>query len=586
MPAFYKSLTTFGLLARPGAVHSGMPSRSTRTTPIGTVGSDRTNWIITAALFAPLVLLLIVAGMTWRAERRISAVTDRVVHDYAAIAVWQYARRANVALHDEVMKAFSGPAAPAHLRTSTSAAPELPATLLERRGTGSSKFHERARFAFNHDPATGRLDIAGDTGGARTVPMVRRRLEEVMRATRTNDEPHRVLFDSADGHSYALALWVVPGGEGHSSIVRGIAADAGALDHTFAEALRDPSLLPAVAGSTGSGRSGALALRLWRRDGYVVFETGDRLGATAATDTAGLQGGELRVTLDLAPRLAQELLIGGVPGSQLPSLGLMIVAAAILATVGLVHDTRSRALAQARSRFVANVSHELRTPLAQISMFAETLALGRERNEAERKHFARIVFAEARRLTALVENVLRFSRGASAGPTDVSLRTQPHRVAELVEAAVNAFAPIAAAAGAKVDTAIPGDLQFDVDSSTFQQVMLNLLDNAVKHGRGSRITVAATAEKNDLLVTVDDAGPGIPAEWRRRVFEPFTQVPGRNTTGAGIGLAIVRDLIDAHGGRVWIESSPLGGARVTLALPRRVTEPTNAAPLESRPGVA
>src|SRR5688572_14377357 len=89
-----------------------MPGRSVR--------SDGTGRIVTAALCAPLVLLLVVAAMTWRSERRVAAVTDRVVHDYAAIAVWQYARRANMALHEEVMRAFAGPAGPAHQRTSAS----------------------------------------------------------------------------------------------------------------------------------------------------------------------------------------------------------------------------------------------------------------------------------------------------------------------------------------------------------------------------------------------------------------------------------------------------------------------------------
>ena len=536
---------------------------STHMAPIH-AGTNGTGRVITAALFAPLVLLLIVAVMTWRSERRVAAVTDRVVHDYAAIAVWQYVQRANTALHDEVMRAFPGHTPSAHQRTGSAVASESPAVLLAGDGSSGSSFHRGPRFAFVYDAATGRLDTSGVAIGPQTVAMLRRRLDDVVKSRRSNGEPHRLLFDSADGRDHAIALSIVSGPEGTPPLIKGIAADGGVLDQAFARMLREPGLLPAVAGS-GQMPTPDLALRLTRADGGVVFATERRPGSTAATDTTGLQWGELHATLDLAPGVAEELLIGGAPGSQLHSLGLMILAAAVLAIIGLVQHSRNRALANARTRFVANVSHELRTPLAQISMFAETLYLGRERNEAERRQFAGIVFAEARRLTALVENVLRFSRGEHAAS---ALRPLPHGVADLVSRAVSAFAPMAAAADVRVEVAVPDDVRARVDAEAFQQIMLNLLDNAVKHGGGGRVDVAACTEGAEVSLTVDDGGPGVPAEWRSRVFEPFAQVEGRNVAGAGIGLAIVRDFMLAHGGRVWIESSPAGGARVVLMLPR------------------
>jgi signal transduction histidine kinase len=534
-----------------------MSHRKEPATASRPVGSDGASRVVAAALFTPLVLLLIVAAMTWRSERRAAAVADRVVHDYAAIAVWQYARRVNSALHEIVMGAFSGGPPPAHQRTNPETAPDPPSMLLAHDHGDSSRFRESARFAFNYDPATDRLDAAGDTLGARTLDMLHRRLRAASR--RSSHEPHRILFDSADGRSYAIALLVI-GPEGMSPTMQGIATDANILEPVFAKALREPGLLPAV--GADHGLTGDLALRLTRADGAVLFATTRPLGRTAATDTTGLHAEELRATLDLPPALARELLIGEASGSQLPSLGLMILAATVLAVIGLVQHSRSRALAQARTRFVANASHELRTPLAQISMFAETLYLGRERNEAERRQFAGIVFAEARRLTALVENVLRFSRSEHAEPL---LRLHSHDLAELIGSAVSAFAPIAAAAQVHVEVNVPDEITVNVDAAAFQQVMLNLLDNAVKHG-GGRVAVAASVDGGEVMVTVDDAGPGVPVEWRSRVFEPFAQVSGRNVTGAGIGLAIVHDLMTAHGGRTWIESSPLGGARVLLTL--------------------
>jgi signal transduction histidine kinase len=107
-----------------------------------------------------------------------------------------------------------------------------------------------------------------------------------------------------------------------------------------------------------------------------------------------------------------------------------------------------------------------------------------------------------------------------------------------------------------------------LDRAAFRQIVLNLLDNAVKHGgRGSSVDVSATPDNGDIRVTVDDSGPGVPADWRERVFEPFVRLEGANSAGAGIGLAVVRDLVVAHGGTIWIEESPRGGARFALTIP-------------------
>ncbi len=309
-----------------------------------------------------------------------------------------------------------------------------------------------------------------------------------------------------------------------------------------------------------------------------MFATRASPGQTAATDSASLQWGELRTTLDLSPALANTLLVGGAPASQLPSLALMILGASLLAVVGLVQDRRSRELARLRGRFVANVSHELRTPLAQISMFAETLALGRERSVGEGRHFASIILAEARRLTGLVESVLRFSRLESHRET---LRLELSEAGREVESAVEAFTPVADAADVTITVHATDDAWAQLDRGAFRQIVLNLLDNAVKHGgRGTSVEVSTLSRGSETHLLVDDSGRGIPEEWRERVFEPFVRVEQSRTSGAGIGLAVVRELVVAHGGRVWIESSPRGGARFVVAFPS-ATVPTNDAVREA-----
>ena len=511
----------------------------------------------------PLLVLLAVAGITWRAEQRYARVTQRVVHDYASIAAWQYARAANSALHDPIMAAF-GPVSKSHQRTGP-ASPLLPPSQLLDRDEPPSMLRSSATMAFTYDATTDRLETVGTEGDERARAVIHARLRDFADTAGKIVEPHRVLFDSVGDESIALLLWTLAPGMSERGIrgAYGFAMPAKAIAPFFEKVVTTANLLP---GTTITRKLAAndLAIRVTQRNGGVVFATSAALTKTAAFDSTALQEGELRVTVDLSPHLANALLVGGAPSSQLPLLLVLIVLAAALAGIGLVHDRRTRELARVRSRFVANVSHELRTPLAQISMFAETLHLGRERSAAEGRHFAAIILAEARRLTNLVEGVLRYSRHERGQPT---LQPELVDVTQEIAESVDAFAPIARAAEVTV-TATGAEAWANVERAALRQIVLNLLDNAVKHGgRGSTIDVRTHPEGTELRLEIDDTGPGIPPAWRERVFEPFTRVEGRNVAGAGIGLSVVRELVLAHGGRVWIEDSPRGGARVVVALP-------------------
>ncbi|MEX2179058.1 MAG: HAMP domain-containing sensor histidine kinase [Gemmatimonadaceae bacterium] len=530
------------------------------------------RWLVAAALFTPVLLLAVVTAMTWRAERTYAQVTDRVVHDYAAIAAWQYARRASEALHDEVMAAFLGCCA-GHMRLG--AAPRLasPHSLLATRPDTASAFLGTARLAFTWDASSGRTVYASDADVPGVQGMIERRLAGIAASRHTDGEPHHMLFDTAAGRPWAIALWTIAGPRDLRGAY-GVVSDPATLRARFAAAITDADLLPATSGAPRLAPTD-MAVRLTRRDGGVVFATPLAPGSTAATDSTGLQNGELRVTIDLSPRLARALL-AHTPSTQLPALLLMFAVALGLAVVGLRQDRRARELDALRGRFVANVSHELRTPLAQISMFGETLALGRERGDAERRRFAEIIVAEARRLTTLVESVLRLERGTRAHALIVK---ESSLNAELA-AAVDAYEPIARSTGARIVYDDAADVRAPVDPGAFRQVVLNLLDNAVKHGgRSGEVRVMLRSRAGLAEIVVDDAGPGIPEQERERVFEPFVRLEGGGS-GTGIGLAVVRDLVHAHGGTVRVERSPEGGARFLVTLPATqgaaANEPVNA----------
>ena len=514
--------------------------------------------IVDAAVWAPLILLLVVTLMTWRSERRQAAVQSGVLRDYAAIAAWQYARRANMALHEEVMHAFSR-VTPGHM--AEGAAVDFTAEdLLAGHASASAPMLRSALFAFRYTPTSGSLEVAPAAFRDTARALIARRLAALPRHRARDDDPHRMLFEASGTESLAIALWSVAPPDGPVAMIAGVVAPVTALHDTFRNVVSSADLLPGIRPAR-SLPIGDLALRLTHRNGGLVFQSPRAIGATASIDTTGMRASGLRVQVDIPPRLATALVSAG--GSQLLPLIIMLVGAALLGIVASAQLRRARALDDVRSRFVANVSHELRTPLTQISMFAETLRLGRERSTEERRQFASIIHAESRRLAHMVEGILRFSH---AGVRRAPLRIAATRMDDEVKHAVEAFTPIAAAANVIMQCALQ-PVEAPVDRDAMRQVVLNLLDNAVKHGgRNGTVQVQLLLRDSDALLMVDDDGEGIAPQWRERVFEAFTRADGHGS-GAGIGLAVVKDIVTAHGGRVWIEQAPSGGARVCVILP-------------------
>src|SRR5687768_9013448 len=170
-----------------------MPSRVTE---------ERRGWLVAAALSMPLLVLLAVAGITWRAEQRYARVTQRVVHDYASIAAWQYARAADSALHNAVMAAF-GPVSKSHQRTGP-ASPLLPPPRLLVHDEPPSKLRSSATMAFTYDATTDHLETAGNDGDQHERAAIHSRLRDFARTASKDPEPHRVLFDSVGGKPIAL----------------------------------------------------------------------------------------------------------------------------------------------------------------------------------------------------------------------------------------------------------------------------------------------------------------------------------------------------------------------------------------------
>jgi signal transduction histidine kinase len=170
---------------------------------------------------------------------------------------------------------------------------------------------------------------------------------------------------------------------------------------------------------------------------------------------------------------------------------------------------------------------------------------------------------ESRRLTHLIENVLQFSR-ADRGASSVSLAAA--RVDTLLNDIVDGFTPLAHSRRASIVRRIEGGLTVPIDAEAFRQIMLNLLDNAVKYGpQGQTITVSAQCDHGVARIAVEDEGPGVPPEDVERIWQPFYRLT-RDTAvgGTGIGLAIIKKLVELHQGRVSIEPRESGGSRFAV----------------------
>jgi signal transduction histidine kinase len=244
----------------------------------------------------------------------------------------------------------------------------------------------------------------------------------------------------------------------------------------------------------------------------------------------------------------------------------------------LVQLRREQQLARLRQDFVSGVSHELRTPLAQIRMFAELLDDGKLRTDSERDRSTRVINREARRLTHLVEKILQFSRLERAA---VDLRVERLDVTQTVAEVIEAFKPLGAAQDVHLVVEVEDGLTVRADRDAVSQLLLNLLDNAVKYGpKGQTVTVAAARAGNSVRLSVQDEGPGIPPHDRDRVWEPYYRLDREmsgDTAGSGIGLAVVYELAAQHGGRSWVEDAASGGARFVVELPGASTPHVGAA---------
>ena len=297
-----------------------------------------------------------------------------------------------------------------------------------------------------------------------------------------------------------------------------------------------------------------------------LFETKDVLGRTVAevlrqhqlieTWQRCQQTGELQTESVERPGRRQFLQLIAIPDRE--TGGSLL----------LVQDlTRVRRLETVRRDFISNVSHELRTPLASLKALTETLQEGALEDPPAARRFLKRIETEVDALTQMATELLELSRIESG---QVPLEFKPVLAASLLLSAADRMRTQAERAGLVLRLAAPLDMSdVMVDSHRLEQVLVNLIHNAVKFTRpGGEVVLSAQAEGNFVRFSVQDSGVGIPADDLERIFERFYKADrARSGGGTGLGLSISRHLVDAHGGKIWAESAEGRGSTFYFTIP-------------------
>src|SRR5438067_6972426 len=260
-------------------------------------------------------------------------------------------------------------------------------------------------------------------------------------------------------------------------------------------------------------------------------------------------------------------------GERFAHTSLLTLAALSLVLAGGIvltyrNVTKEMALARLKSDFVSNVSHELRTPLSLIRLYAETLEMGRLTHTEKYQEYYCIIRKESERLTALINNILDFSR-IEAGRKEYDFRETDMR--ELVHNTLESYRYQIEQNGFVFEEKIDDVPPMRVDREAMARSLLNLVNNALKYSQDRKfIGVNLYRDNGSLKLEVVEHGIGIPHQEQSKIFEKFYRVGDplvHNTKGSGMGLSLVRHIAQAHGGDVLVDSSPGQGSKFTITLP-------------------
>ena len=535
------------------------------------------GWTILFALLVMcLLVIVLLARQAYDADRSHQAAAERALKDYAGLAADELVRRVGSRLGFgayTVLQRFERLAKSDPLNT------ELPSREALAAGADARVAPAFALPAglFRYRPSSDSLELTHELDEPGLRPWLIAAIQASRRDRNPEDPSYMASFFRPVGDAEMRFVILRPAEGEDDAPTLGLALDRTAVRSALEEALRHDPLLPATLGDGQVGNE-SLAVHVVDAAGGPLWSaelgTSDSLYRTRTEAQRGFDdvygglfdGWQVRLSLD--PAVASQLVIGGLPRTRLPTLGGLLALAVVLVATAVWQLRRARRLSRLRTDFVAQASHELRTPLTQIRMFTETLLLERVRSPQEARRALEIVDQEARRLGHLVENILQFARRERG-----AIRLMPTRqpVAPLLRAVIDDFQPLAKSRDTQITACLDDEVQARVDADALRQIVLNLLDNAVKYGPiGQEVHVRLDAAPPWARLRIDDQGPGIPRRQREVIWRSYRRLERDRTTavaGTGIGLAVVLELVDLHAGRARVDGGARGGACFTVELP-------------------
>jgi len=544
--------------------------------------SGRSPHVRATGLLAVLALALLatiaLTAQAWIASRVQRRAAEEAVRDYARFAANNYAMDAQLALRQSARAIFSWLGAKS-VRLEADSLIDL--RVLQEAVADVRKcecmWDPDQLYFFRYVPSTNELI----TVGAHTpTPMEAAVLRDSVRGD--PKEPifgaHNVLrgafyimsFQDTLAGEQILLLTALHGLHGAPDAIYGFSSSLSSFaPNTFRAILKMPLLPPSL--TKGVPYDSLFAVKVWDNN-RLVFESRYAKDTTYAA-YASLWGGGIKsksvVQVSIMPSMASRLLIGGLPETRAPLLLALCVLTCALLLSAYILTRRAQDLAAIRDDFTSSVSHELRTPLAEIMVYAEMLQLGRANAPGERSHAVSVIVREARHLTHLIDNVLLFSRASREKPT--APPAQPLPLAPLVHELVRTFAPLARQHRISIREELDESLAASISAPVLRHALLNLLDNAAKYAPQSSVITVSTVRHWELVrIYVDDQGAGVPVAERQRIWEPYVRLPrevSSSSTGSGIGLSVVRHLVERYHGRTWVEDAPDGGARFVIEVP-------------------
>ena len=552
-------------------------ARGGPATPSGRAPHVRSTGLL-AVLVLALLATIALTAQAWLASRAQRRSAEEAVRDYARFAANNYSMDTQRALRQSAQAIFTWLGA----KSSRLEADSLfDLSVLQEAAADVKKcecmWDPEPLYFFRYVPTTTELKTV--------VPHTPSAMEQGVLRDSVRGDPKMPLFaapnvlrgafymmsfqDTLAGEQILL-LTALHGVKGAPDAIYGFASSLSSFAPRTFSAITSMQLLPPSL-TKGVKNDSLFSVKVFD-DHRLVYESRDARD-TLYAGYSSLWGSGVKsrsiVQISIRPTMASRLLIGGMPETRSPLLIALCVLTCALLLSAYILTRRAQDLAAIRDDFTSSVSHELRTPLAEIMVYAEMLQLGRVSAPGERSHAVSVIVREARHLTHLIDNVLLFSRASREQPTAPPAHPLP--LAPLVHELVRTFAPLARQQGISIREELDESLAASISAPVLRHALLNLLDNAAKYApQSSVITVRTSRHWEQVRICVDDQGAGVPAAERQRIWEPYVRLPrevSSSSTGSGIGLSVVRHLVQRYRGRAWVEDAPDGGARFVIEVP-------------------